>query len=726
MKKFRTIIIYVVIAAVLIALIAGGQRLFKDEPTVYSLYEFTALVEQGMREAEASKASADTTDDTSADTSADTTADTSVEVSQNTIIYAVQITEETLYGIYTTEYANSEAGGSQKLEADAFKTKVERFEKGKTYDFEVTVTSGADFRDEMARIVSTVTGKDANTVTINDYGFKYIQNATPQTSWFWVVLPYVLLIGGFIVVYVLVARAQGGGKQAMNFGKSNARTGVDSKSKKTFDDVQGADEEKQELQEIVDFLRSPQSFTAMGARIPKGVLLIGPPGTGKTLLAKAVAGEANVPFFSISGSDFVELYVGVGASRVRDLFQTAKRSAPAIIFIDEIDAVGRQRGAGLGGGHDEREQTLNQLLVEMDGFTENQGIIVIAATNRPDILDPALLRPGRFDRQVTVNYPDVKGREAILNLHAKNKPIGDSVNMATLAKLTAGFTGADLENVLNEAAILAARGKLKKIGMSQVEEAIKRVIAGPEKKSRVVSESDKRITANHEVGHAVVARCLKNCDPVHELSIIQRGRAAGYTITLPENDIAHMTRNKLYDMIAGLLGGRVAESLRLEDISTGAENDLKRASELARRMVVEFGMSDVIGPVYLAGETEVFIAKEWGHQRNYSEQIAATIDAEVRRILENQYQRAKEAIENSAAAFDRIVEALLTNEHISGTEFNRLFDGVSDWQDKPDASVNDTKENDALQKDVKANAETDSSAEAESKADAGDKPKSEG
>ena len=422
-------------------------------------------------------------------------------------------------------------------------------------------------------------------------------------------------------------------------------------------------------------MRAPKRFTEMGARIPKGVLLVGPPGTGKTLLAKAVAGEAQVPFFSISGSDFVEMFVGVGASRVRDLFSTAKKCAPAVVFIDEIDAVGRQRGAGLGGGHDEREQTLNQLLVEMDGFATNEGIIVIAATNRPDILDPALLRPGRFDRQITVNYPDVKGREAILRLHAKGKPMAEDVDLAVLAKRTPGFTGADLENVLNEAAILAARFKKKKITMIELEEAITRTVVGPEKRSRVITPEDKRITAYHEAGHAIVAKKLKNCDPVHEVSIIPRGMAAGYTMTMPENDDSHMSRGKILDEIAMMLGGRVAETVALDDICTGAYNDLQRATELARKMVVEFGMSEEIGPVFLGGQTEVFIAKDWGHQRNFSEQVAARVDAEIRRILEEQFARAREVIESDLPAMERVVAALIEYERITGEEFEKLYDG---------------------------------------------------
>jgi cell division protease FtsH len=463
---------------------------------------------------------------------------------------------------------------------------------------------------------------------------------------------------------------------------------IDSANKVTFDNVAGADEEKEELKEVVEFMRNPKRFAEMGARIPKGVLLVGPPGTGKTLLAKAAAGEAEVPFYSISGSDFVEMFVGVGASRVRDLFNTAKKTAPAVVFIDEIDAVGRQRGAGLGGGHDEREQTLNQLLVEMDGFAPNEGIIVIAATNRPDILDPALLRPGRFDRQITVNYPDVKGREEILKVHAKNKPFEEDVDLSVLAKRTPGFTGADLENVLNEAAILAARFHKKKIGMKELEEAITRVVVGPEKKSRVITAEDKKITAYHESGHAIVAMKLPGCDPVHEVSIIPRGMAGGYTMTLPKEDMKHMTRGKLLDEIAMLLGGRVAETLALGDISTGAYNDLQRASDLARKMVVEYGMSEEIGPVFLGGKEEVFIAKDWGHQRNFSEEIAAKVDAEIKRILEEQFDRAKVCIGADMEALARTAKALIEYERVTGEEFGAIYEGkeveISAFKTKPE------------------------------------------
>ena len=570
--------------------------------------------------------------------------------------------------VEAVEYCNGEIVGIKKGSAykDLFPKK---------YDFICNVSNENAFRSDMAAIVADAKGIDAEKVTPEDYPFTYTYNPPPEPSILEYILPYVIMLVIIVVFYVVVFRAQGGGNKMMSFGKAHARTQMDPNNRVTFDDVAGADEEKEELKEVVEFMRAPKRFTEMGARIPKGVLLVGPPGTGKTLLAKAVAGEAKVPFFSISGSDFVEMFVGVGASRVRDLFTTAKKCAPAVVFIDEIDAVGRQRGAGLGGGHDEREQTLNQLLVEMDGFAVNEGIIVIAATNRPDILDPALLRPGRFDRQITVNYPDVKGREAILKVHAKGKPLAKEVRLEVLAKRTPGFTGADLENVLNEAAILAARYKKKEIGMTELEEAITRTVVGPEKRSHVITPEDKRITAYHEAGHAVVARVLPNCDPVHEISVIPRGRAAGYTMTMPEDDRDHMSRGKILDEIAMALGGRVAESIFLDDICTGAYSDLQKATELARRMVVEFGMSDEIGPVFLGGQTEVFIAKDWGHQRNFSEEVAARVDKEIRRILEEQYDRAKTVLTEQRDAMERIVKALIEYEHIDGDDFEKLFKG---------------------------------------------------
>ena len=591
---------------------------------------------------------------------------TAEEVSYNDFIQLVRdekvsyvdITDLQLVGLYV----------DSELSEETFPAK---------YDFYTYIPSLEAYREDMTILTEELKGIPRDQVTNADFPVESMANPTPKPSIWEGLLPYVLMIGALAVLYYFMFRSQGGGNSVMNFGKSRARTQMDPGKKVTFADVAGADEEKEELREVVEFMRSPKRFTEMGARIPKGVLLVGPPGTGKTLLAKAVAGEAGAPFFSISGSDFVEMFVGVGASRVRDLFSTAKKCAPAVVFIDEIDAVGRQRGAGLGGGHDEREQTLNQLLVEMDGFAINEGIIVLAATNRPDILDPALLRPGRFDRQITVNYPDVKGREEILKVHAKGKPLAEDVSLAVLAKRTSGFTGADLENVLNEAAILAARYKKKKITMLELEEAITRTVVGPEKKSRVVTDEDKKVTAYHEAGHAIVALKMPHCDPVHEVSIIPRGAAAGYTMTMPDTDDNHISRGKILDEICMCMGGRVAESIALDDVCTGAIGDLKRASELARRMVIEFGMSDAIGPVFLGGDTEVFIAKDWGHQRNYSEEVAAKVDAEMRRILEEQFDRAKAVLEENREAMDRVVKALLEYERIDGDQFIKIFNGES-------------------------------------------------
>lgn len=536
------------------------------------------------------------------------------------------------------------------------------------YDYSVYVPSIIQFQQDIVE----VTGSK----NITDVNIDVVYEAKPETSVWLQMLPYIILIGVVIIFWVWMMRQaqNAGGGSAMKFGKSKVHmASQNDKNKKTFADVAGADEEKEELKEIVDFLKEPKKFASLGARIPKGVLLVGPPGGGKTLLAKAVAGEAGVPFFSISGSDFVEMFVGVGASRVRDLFDTAKKNAPCIIFIDEIDAVGRQRGAGLGGGHDEREQTLNQLLVEMDGFQVNEGIIMIAATNRKDILDPALLRPGRFDRQVVVGYPDVKGREAILKVHAKNKPLSPEVNLATLAKMTAGFIGADLENVLNEAAILAARRSRKDIGMNEIEEAIKRVIAGPEKKSKVITEKDKRCTAYHEVGHAILAKVLPGCDPVHEVSIVPRGMAAGYTLTLPDNDDRHMFKSKMLDEICMLLGGRVAEKLVLGDISTGASNDIQRATVMAKNMVVSYGMSDEIGPIYLGGDQEVFLGRDFGHTRDFSEELGAKIDEEIHRILTDAFKKAEKLLNENMDKMHLIAGVLTEREDITGEEFENLF-----------------------------------------------------
>ena len=514
---------------------------------------------------------------------------------------------------------------------------------------------------------------------------------------------YAALFGIFMVVLRKSAGAQG---QALNFGKTKANQVRDIKVR--FNDVAGAEEEKQELQEIVDFLKHPKKYTDIGARIPRGVLLVGPPGTGKTLFAKAVAGEANVPFFSISGSDFVEMFVGVGASRVRDLFEQAQKNMPCIIFIDEIDAVGRQRGAGLGGGNDEREQTLNQLLVQMDGFEASSSIIVMAATNRADILDPALMRPGRFDRQIYVNVPDVKGREEIFKVHSRNKPLASDINFKSLARLTPGFTGADIENILNESAILAARADRKIITMKDISEAVNKVMAGPAKKSRLITESDKRITAYHESGHAIVAKLMKHCDDVHEVSIIPRGMAAGYTITLPENDDNHMTKGKLLDDIAMMLGGRAAEEIVIQDISTGASNDIQRATQLARKMVTEWGMSDSIGNMYLGSSEEVFLGRDYQSHLNYSEEVAAKIDEEVKTIIDTQYQVALNILKSNRPIMDAMVKALYEKETIYEDEINALFGEESTGESLFSSKINRPEgENNFSQTEVKTDAKKD-------------------
>ena len=514
---------------------------------------------------------------------------------------------------------------------------------------------------------------------------------------------YAALFGIFMVVLRKSAGAQG---QALNFGKTKANQVRDIKVR--FNDVAGAEEEKQELQEIVDFLKHPKKYTDIGARIPRGVLLVGPPGTGKTLFAKAVAGEANVPFFSISGSDFVEMFVGVGASRVRDLFEQAQKNMPCIIFIDEIDAVGRQRGAGLGGGNDEREQTLNQLLVQMDGFEASSSIIVMAATNRADILDPALMRPGRFDRQIYVNVPDVKGREEIFKVHSRNKPLASDINFKSLARLTPGFTGADIENILNESAILAARADRKIITMKDISEAVNKVMAGPAKKSRLITESDKRITAYHESGHAIVAKLMKHCDDVHEVSIIPRGMAAGYTITLPENDDNHMTKGKLLDDIAMMLGGRAAEEIVIQDISTGASNDIQRATQLARKMVTEWGMSDSIGNMYLGSSEEVFLGRDYQTHLNYSEEVAAKIDEEVKTIIDTQYQVALNILKSNRPIMDAMVKALYEKETIYEDEINALFGEESTGESLFSSKINRQEgENNSSQTEVKTDAKKD-------------------
>jgi len=513
---------------------------------------------------------------------------------------------------------------------------------------------------------------------VNDIQETYTK---PTSIPFWLqYLPTILLIVMIVAFWFLfMQQSQGGGsgRGVMNFGKSKAKIASPDKKKVTFADVAGADEEKAELAEIVDFLKNPKKYTDMGARIPKGVLLVGPPGTGKTLLAKAVSGEAGVPFFSISGSDFVEMFVGVGASRVRDLFEQAKKHPSSIVFIDEIDAVGRQRGAGLGGGHDEREQTLNQLLVEMDGFGVNEGIIIIAATNRPDILDPALLRPGRFDRQIVVAAPDVKGREEILKVHSRNKKLEEDIRLDVLAKSTSGFTGADLENLMNEAALLAVRNNKKSIGQQELEEAVTRVIAGPEKKSRVIHEYDKKITAYHEAGHAIVAKLLPNADPVHQISIVPRGMAAGYTMSLPKDDKTHVSKGYLLDQMVVLLGGRAAEKLALEDICTGAQNDIERATAIARKMVMEYGMSDEIGPMALGTDhNEVFLGRDIGRGRNFSEEVASVIDREIKKLIDDSYNKALKLLDENMNKLHAVAQALLEKEKLEADEFEEIYNAT--------------------------------------------------
>ncbi|MBI6872968.1 ATP-dependent zinc metalloprotease FtsH [Clostridium aciditolerans] len=559
------------------------------------------------------------------------------------------------------------------------------------YWLENKVTSFEVKEDKMTVVGTLKDGQQYETVVPSERLFQFIGEhpkdgsvkevyVKPAAVPMWVqYLPTVLLILMLVAFwFMFMQQSQGGGgnRNVMNFGKSRAKMATPDKKKVTFSDVAGADEEKAELAEIVDFLKQPKRYIEMGARIPKGVLLVGPPGTGKTLLAKAIAGEAGVPFFSISGSDFVEMFVGVGASRVRDLFDQAKKNSPCIIFIDEIDAVGRQRGAGLGGGHDEREQTLNQLLVEMDGFGANEGIIMIAATNRPDILDPALLRPGRFDRQIVVGAPDVKGREEILRVHSKNKPLSTEVKLDVLAKRTPGFTGADLENLMNESALLAVRKNKDSIEMDELEEAVTRVIAGPEKRSRVIAEEDRRLTAYHEAGHAVVMKLLPTADPVHQISIIPRGMAGGYTMHLPEKDTAYMSKTKLQDEIVGLLGGRVAEKLIIGDISTGAKNDIERATTISRKMVMDYGMSD-LGPIaFGSGHDEVFLGRDFGKGRNFSEEVAFEIDKEIRKLIDEGYNKAEKLLNENISKLHAVAKELLEREKLEANEFEEIFNNA--------------------------------------------------
>lgn len=578
-----------------------------------------------------------------------------------------------IIAISIIDYYSSRTTNKQEISYTQFLHQVEEQKVSSVTvvdkDIKGKLTDGTEF--------TTITPNDPTLInTLREKNVDIKAEQPPQPPWwttiFSSILPMLLLIG---VWFFIMQQTQGGGNRVMSFGKSRAKLHGEDKIKVTFGDMAGADEAKQELEEVVEFLKHPKKFNDLGARIPKGVLLFGPPGTGKTLLARAVAGEAGVPFFSISGSDFVEMFVGVGASRVRDLFEQAKKSAPCIVFIDEIDAVGRQRGAGLGGGHDEREQTLNQLLVEMDGFGVNEGIIIIAATNRPDILDPALLRPGRFDRQIVVDRPDVKGRLEILKVHTKGKPIAKEVNLDVLARRTPGFTGADLSNLVNEAALLAARRNKKRIDMPEMEESVERVVAGPERKSKVISEREKKLTAYHEAGHALIGMLLDNTDPVHKVSIIPRGRAGGYTLMLPTEDRYYATRTELIEQLSVLLGGRVAEALVLKEISTGAQNDLERATDLSRKMITEYGMSEKLGPITFGNkqQQQVFLGRDISRDRNYGEEVASSIDKEVRRLIEGAYQKTEKMLQENIDKLHLIANALIEKETLEATDLEELL-----------------------------------------------------
>lgn len=575
-------------------------------------------------------------------------------------------------------------GGNQKTEQMSYSTFISKLESGDVDNIVVKPVRGVyEVRgqlkgyEENQFFITYLSGDEAlarldQAAAKTEMKWSQADDTNGWVQFFTSIIPFIII---FILFFFVLNQAQGGGSRVMNFGKSKARLYNDDKKKVRFKDVAGADEEKAELVEVVEFLKDPRKFSELGARIPKGVLLVGPPGTGKTLLARAVAGEAGVPFFSISGSDFVEMFVGVGASRVRDLFETAKKNAPCIIFIDEIDAVGRQRGAGLGGGHDEREQTLNQLLVEMDGFSSNEGIIIIAATNRPDILDPALLRPGRFDRQITVDRPDVKGREAVLKVHARNKPLDESVNLRSIAMRTPGFSGADLENLLNEAALVAARQNKKKIDMSDIDEATDRVIAGPAKKSRVISEKERRIVAYHEGGHTIIGLVLDEAEMVHKVTIVPRGQAGGYAVMLPKEDRYFMTKPELLDKITGLLGGRVAEEIIFGEVSTGAHNDFQRATNIARRMVTEFGMSDKLGPLQFGNsQGQVFLGRDIQTEQNYSDAIAYEIDLEIQRIIKECYERAKKILTENRDKLELVAKTLLEVETLDAEQIKYLIE----------------------------------------------------
>ena len=594
--------------------------------------------------------------------------------------------------------------GSQPRQTKTTYELVEYFQKGEVADYEINYGTGAINLTLNDKEKTEVKGELADITEFLDTVEPYVDDAKEPVTYNYIkatdnsflfdLIPTLIMVGVLVVLWIVIMKKMGGGGlggKEMNFGKAKIKDTNDEKRKTTFNDVAGADEEKEELEEIVEFLKAPEKFNTLGARIPKGVLLVGPPGTGKTLLARAVAGEAGVPFFSISGSDFVEMFVGVGASRVRDLFEQAKKNSPCIIFTDEIDAVGRQRGTGLGGGHDEREQTLNQLLVEMDGFGANEGVIMIAATNRPDILDPALLRPGRFDRQIVVSYPDINGREAILKVHARKKPLAPDVKLRTIAKTTAGFTGADLENLLNEAALLAARKNRKAITMEEIQEATIKVVVGAEKKSKVMSDKEKKLTAYHEAGHAILFHACETQDPVHQISIIPTGMAGGYTMPLPTEDTAYNSRNKMLEDIMVCLGGRIAEALVLNDISTGASNDIEKATATARAMVTKYGMTDELGPIcYGQSGNEVFIGRDMGHVKDYSEETASKIDQLVLQIVKGAYKKAEDILNANMDKLHETAAYLIKHEKMSSEDFEAVMNGT--FVEAPEAEEISTEE----------------------------------
>ena len=594
--------------------------------------------------------------------------------------------------------------GSQPRQTKTTYELVEYFQKGEVADYEINYGTGAINLTLNDKEKTEVKGELADITEFLDTVEPYVDDAKEPVTYNYIkatdnsflfdLIPTLIMVGVLVVLWIVIMKKMGGGGlggKEMNFGKAKIKDTNDEKRKTTFNDVAGADEEKEELEEIVEFLKAPEKFNTLGARIPKGVLLVGPPGTGKTLLARAVAGEAGVPFFSISGSDFVEMFVGVGASRVRDLFEQAKKNSPCIIFIDEIDAVGRQRGTGLGGGHDEREQTLNQLLVEMDGFGANEGVIMIAATNRPDILDPALLRPGRFDRQIVVSYPDINGREAILKVHARKKPLAPDVKLRTIAKTTAGFTGADLENLLNEAALLAARKNRKAITMEEIQEATIKVVVGAEKKSKVMSDKEKKLTAYHEAGHAILFHACETQDPVHQISIIPTGMAGGYTMPLPTEDTAYNSRNKMLEDIMVCLGGRIAEALVLNDISTGASNDIEKATATARAMVTKYGMPEELGPIcYGQSGNEVFIGRDMGHVKDYSEETASKIDQLVLQIVKGAYKKAEDILNANMDKLHETAAYLIKHEKMSSEDFEAVMNGT--FVEAPEAEEISTEE----------------------------------